>query len=359
MERQPARPRMSRRLAVVASVLVLFSGCAKPAPFGEANQIAVATSNEIWNALESEIVAALEPRIFTVRDERVFEVAYIQPAEIAETRLRRMRHVLLIGSAQEPVIAEALAGRDWEGLTLPVLIQLEEVWAQNQLVTVALLPEAAEPHVLEPLLPRIGELYLRRLGDHIRSQMAVTMPNERLAKRLRRAGGFTLEVPRTYDYRQLEPNLFVFRHEDPGTVPVIRTVLVDSRARGSVEWTAEGAGAWRAELAERLHQPPHVTETLADWMQGQVAGEPAIRIQGVWSTPLGEWPSAGPFISRMVECSDRVFLIDASLYSPGDEKYQYMYQLDMILDTFRCPVADPPPAGSPAFVMVSRTRARG
>lgn len=341
MKRGPVRRPVVHLITTVAGMVGVFSACQKPAPVGTANEIAVVASSEVWDVLEHEIVAALEPRTFTVRDERILHVAYAEPADVASTELRRMRRILLIGSLREPLIEEALAGRKVDGLTPPTVLLLPDVWAKNQRVIVALLPEAAEPRVLESLLPRIADTYLRQFEHHIRRGMAVIPRNERFVEQLRQVVGVTLAIPLTYRSERPVPGVFVFRQEEQGFTPVVRTIALDSRARGAVDWTTDAAESWRAELAERSNQPPHVTETLPRRaLQGQLAGQPTIQIRGVWSNPPGEWPSAGPFVARMVECADRVFLIDAWVYAPVDAKYEYVYQLDRILDTFRCP-ADP------------------
>lgn len=337
MQRGIVRPDIVARIAVAAIVVGLSTGCDKPRSVGKVHEIVVATSPEVWTPLEQEIVAALEPSTFTVRDEQIFDVAYVAPTDTAWRRLRHMRQILLIGSAREPLIAEALDRRGADAFAGPVVVQVTDVWAKNQVVTIGLLPELAQPEVLRPLLPKINAIYREHLEDAVRIAMSATPTNERLAAQLRQLDGFTIGLPYAYDEEQPEPDLFVFRHEEPGGTPLNRTIIVNSRPRAGIDWTAEAARTWRAALARRVNTPPQLTETLRTGLQGLIAGQPTIQIQGVWSHPSGEWPSAGPFVARMVECSDRVFLIDASLYAPGDEKFGYMYRLDMILDTFRCP----------------------
>ena len=41
---------------------------------------------------------------------------------------------------------------------------------------------------------------------------------------------------------------------------------------------------------------------------------------------------------RAIVCEDqdRMYLLDAWLYAPGKEKYEYMIQLETILDSFSC-----------------------
>ena len=65
----------------------------------------------------------------------------------------------------------------------------------------------------------------------------------------------------------------------------------------------------------------------------------AIQIQAQWRNPPERgWPAGGPFITRAVTCEsqDRTYYVDAWLYAPGKEKYEYMIQLETILDSFRC-----------------------
>jgi hypothetical protein len=321
---------------MLAVGLSTLAACDKPRSIGDANQILVVTPSQLWNSLEEDIKTALEPRTFTVRDERVFDVAHIDPADEGWGNLRMMRQVLLIGPQNEPAIAQALDAHRGEVPAPPTVVQVRNVWAQNQLVTVALLPPDGAANTAQPLLSGVGELYLRQFEEYARARMFVTRPNDELADSLRRNAGFVLVLPQVYRYSQLEPTLFVFRNDQPDPSRLIRNVTVDSRPRGEVELTAAAAGAWRDEIAQRTNQPPQVTEVLPESHSIEVDGRPAVQVQGIWSNPPGEWPAAGPFISRIVDCPDRVFLIDAWLYAPGISKYEYMYQLNTIMDSFEC-----------------------
>ena len=62
-------------------------------------------------------------------------------------------------------------------------------------------------------------------------------------------------------------------------------------------------------------------------------------MQATWRNPPGSgWPAGGPFITYGITCAnqDRTYFVDAWLYAPGREKYEYMIQLETILGTFRC-----------------------
>lgn len=324
------------RTLLLVSLFWGTSGCSNPPALGGANQILVVAPESVWQELEPDIKEALEPSTFTVRDERVFEVAHTDPSVGRWENLRVMRQLLLIGTAEDPIIAEAL--QEYRGAVPapPAVVQVRNVWAQNQLVTIALVSPGYDPAEVRALLPSIGETFLRQFEEYARARMFVTRPNVELADSLRQAAGFSIVVPQVYRYREVEPGVIVLRNDQPDPSSLIRNVTVTSKPSGEVEFSSESARVWREELAARTTTPPQVTEVLPEWHQIQIDGRNALQIQGIWSNPPGQWPAAGPFMSRLVDCGDRVFLIDAWLYAPGAAKYEYMFQLNTVLNSFEC-----------------------
>jgi hypothetical protein len=326
-----------RGIAVFAlSAAMFLAGCDKPQALGEASQILVAAPAATWQVLRDGINDALMPTMFTVRNESVFDVAHVDPMDEGWSNLRLNRQILLIGDVNDPVIAQALEENRGETPAAPAVFQVRNVWARNQLVTIALLPPDSGPAAAEPLLARIGEIYLTQFEEYAHARMFVSRPNEEMTDSLRRTAGFVLVVPNVYRVEQLEPAIWQFRNDQPDPSRLIRNITVASRPSGEVEFGSESAIEWRTELLDRLTQPPQVTESTQEWHELQVGGRRAIQIQGVWSNPPGQWPAAGPYIARMVDCGDRTFLVDAWLYAPGVSKYEYMYQLNTILGSFTC-----------------------
>jgi hypothetical protein len=329
-----------RRFPLLGTLLLLgltLPACDKPRSMGSVNNIVAGVPDSVWLALEPSVREALEPQTFTVRDERVFDVAHVDPSHSDWNNLRIVRQILLIGEPADPWVAQALDQVRGEPPAPPAVVQARNVWAQNQLVTVLLLPPGAAPDAAQPLLPQVGATFLRQFEEYARARMFVTGADSALADSLYRTAGFSMVLPRVYYHDQVRPGLWVARNDYPDPSQLIRSIYVAERSTAEVQMSAEGARQWRAELAQELTQPPQVTEeALHHADQVQVDGRNAVQIQGIWSNPPGEWPAAGPFITRLVPCGDRTFLVDAWLYAPGKGKYEYMFQLKSILDSFRC-----------------------
>lgn len=329
-------PLMRLSAAAVIGVTLMAAGCDKPRAIGGANEVLIAAPTAVWTSLEEGIKEVMEPRTFSFREERVFDIAHVDPSDERWSELRYQRQVLVIGSGSEPVVAEAVREFRGDVPTPPAIVQARNVWAQNQLVTVLVLPDDAHPSAAEPLLPELGDVYLRQYEEYARARMFATRPNTELAESLQANAGFSVILPQVYRHETPEPDVHVFRNDQPDPSRLIRNITVASRPLGEVGLSAEGAGAWRADLAERLTHPPQVTTVHEDVRQVEAGGQPGVQLQGEWSNPPGEWPAAGYFITRIFNCLDRVFLIDGWLYAPGVSKYEYMYQITTILDSFHC-----------------------
>ena len=326
-----------RHSALALLAAAALAACDKPIAIGDSEKVVVAARDSVWTALRDEIQEAIEPRIFTVRDELIFEVSQVDPTTQPWGDLRHIRRVLVIGEPTDPWVAEALDEAGARRTTPPAVLHTRNVWAQNQEVTIVLLPPGGDPSEAGDLIREAGEGMIQRYEVESRSRMFATGVDSTMADSIRRTAGFWLLAPEVYRVVSPEENVVMIRNDNPDPAQLIRQVNVAWRPAGEVEPGPEAALAWRAELAERVTQPPQVTDPeIAEVRQLTQNGRPAVEIHGIWSNPPGDWPAAGPFITRMVECPDRTYLLDAWLYAPGRSKYPYMIQLNTLLDSFRC-----------------------
>lgn len=324
------------RLAVLSLCALALAGCDKTVAWGEVNSIIVGASAELWEASGDAITNGLQPTIFTVRDEHTFRITHQDPLASDWGLLREFRQVLLIGSAEDPWIADALeAGPGPDPPDPPEIFQLYDVWAIGQLVTVLLLapgsgPDEAEAHV-DDLLALLDGQY----RDYLHARMFVSGLDSLLADTLRATGGFALELPVIYRWSR-EDSVFIFRNDNPDPSELIREVAVTWRSPIPETPTDGDMLDWRLSLSREYYADEQLVAE--DVEPGRAVDDAAYEIHGIWESAPGAWPAAGPFLTRWKTCpaQDRLYLIDSWLYAPGRDKYEYMLQLRYILDSFEC-----------------------
>lgn len=329
------------RIAIaLATVALLLSACERPRSWGEYNSIIAVTSEDQWRAVSDIVESALEVRVVTVRAEKTFVVTHQDPFRPEWERLRRFRQMLLIGTADDPWMSKALGLTKRDSFDPPEMFQVEDVWARGQTATVLLLttPGAGE---VEQFMEPLHDLLDRKYREWVRSRMFMTGSNEALADSLWDLAQFRIVLPQLYKQRR-EDSVFIFRNDNPDPSELIRQITVTWRTYSPEGISQEELLAWRQEVVDGHFDYPQVVDLdLLDTrrlQQGDVIME---EVRAVWANPPEDaFPAGGPLITRAIPCphQGRDYLVDAWLYAPGRNKYQYILQLETILDSFRCSV---------------------
>ncbi len=337
-----ALTRLSMRRMLVPMLLVIgLSACDKRMAYGDADSIIIATSPALWAQIEDTTYALLEPPVRTVRNERTFQVTYQNPTDSLWITLRQFRQLLVVGSTSDHWVAEALkeARRDPEELNPPEIFQVRDVWAKSQLVTVAVLNDSNSAPESLGLMPEVHDLLDQQFREFVRARMFVSGPDTALASMLERDAGFTMMIPSVYRWSTMD-SVYRFRNDNPSPSELIREVAVAWRTTPLEEITPELIAAWRDELiAEYYPNPQNTLLDNPEWRRLQLGADTIYQLQSSWVRPPESInPGGGPFISRVVGCSDqgRTYLLDAWLYAPAKDKYEFMIQLETILNSFRC-----------------------
>ncbi len=325
-------------LSVIGLCALALSGCDKTGAYGEANSIIVGAPMELWEAVGDGLIEGLEPTIFTVRDERTFKITHQDPLGPEWDLLREFKQVLLIGSVDDPWIAEALEERPRpEAHDPPEIFQLFDVWARGQLVTVLLVPPGGGAADVASQLDELHELLDRQYRQFVLARMFVSGHDSLLIDTLLAQGGFSLDLPRVYRWDRRD-SVFIFRNDNPDPAELIREVGVTWRTPIPEGMDREGILEWRLRIAREYYTDEQVVEEEIEGGPGGIGDRLAYQIQGVWQNPPGAWPAGGPFLARTISCpqQDRLYLLDSWLYAPGRDKYEYMLQLQTVLNSFEC-----------------------
>ena len=333
---------LTRRLAMA---LVLGSALAvacdtRGLSYGDPNSIIAVMSPELWQETSEEVYAQLERTVVTVRDEKTFTVTYQAPYDEHWTNLRRFRQMLLVGTLSDPWVQEALEETQTNvEVTGPGLYRIRNVWSLDQEVTLVVVPESGAAGELEEHLPAIQARLDQEYRAYATERMYMSGVDSALADTLATEAGFSILVPDVYRWMQ-SGSTYVFRNDNPDPSELIRQIGVEWRSPAPAALGLEELLAWRADLAAA-----HYTEPQAFVEEGMTVdtvsfgGQTAIEVRAQWRNPPDRgWPAGGPLIIRAVTCDaqDRTYLLDAWLYAPGHEKYEYMIQLETLLGTFEC-----------------------
>lgn len=327
-------------LSSLAVALLAVAGCdldrTRPA-HGDASSIIVVAMDSVWTAAGQDIEGTLEPRIFTVRDEKTFELTHVSPVSEDWLELRRFRQVLAIGVPGDGWI-DAVLERYPETVQPPAIIEQVDVWARNQLVTAIVLPPGSGPDAVLSQISAVRELLDRRFRVYAQQRMFLSGADSALSDTLRMERGYSVLVPAIYRRTALE-NADVFRNHSEMRGILLRGIYIAWREGIVEDLTPEMALAWRDSASASAYDPQQrVQRERIESRPITVNGAQGIEVQGVWSSQEPSWPAAGPFIDRIILCPEqnRTYYLDAWLYAPGKRKYEYMIQLETILDSFRC-----------------------
>lgn len=331
------------RALTVALLTAVLAGCGeKGMTYGEANSVIAVTDAARWETVSQEVYDALEQTIQTVRDEKTFTVTYQEPYGEHWNNLKRFRQMLLIGTLDDPWMEEALdASRTRIDIEGPGVYQIRNSWSRDQTVTLVVLPDDGSLEAFPAMLAEVEETLDRQYRDYARNRMYFSGVNNALSDTLAAEAGFRMILPQVYRW-QRQDSVLIFRNDQPDPSELIRQVTVTWRSPAPASLSTEEIIEWRQSIADALYNEPQ--EIIREGMAVeslQIDGHDATRIQTQWRNPPDRgWPAGGSVIVQTMTCDaqDRMYLIDAWLYAPGRRKYEYMIQLETILDTFDCEV---------------------
>lgn len=323
----------------------LVGACDHPTAFGEADSLIIVADSALWGGLEQETYAALEPTVFTVRSEKTFHVTHVSTTSSELGQLLLWRQVLVFGGSDDPRVQAIL---DKAGKTSAPeagdIVQADDVWALNQLATAIVLDPADPAASWRAALPGLAEMLDHQFREYAVSRMWVSGVDTAFAARLRARYGVTLRAPQIYHGRILDDGRIRLRNDRPSPADRIRSILIERREPGSAASSPgtpldpEAVFTWRDGIDSTAYNVPQSIERVdMEPRPFQLEGAPAIEVHGIWHDEAA-YPAAGPFIARAVRCPDATWFFDAWLYSPHpeDSKYEYLLQLQAILDSFRC-----------------------
>ena len=160
-----------------------------------------------------------------------------------------------------------------------------------------------------------------------------------LADTLWNEAGFAMLLPEVYQHRLVD-SVHIFRNDNPSPSELIRQFAVTWRTPIPEELSQDELLAWRTGLTDEYYVYPQVVDMDLEQSRQLQLGDLVIdEFRATWSNPPEDlFPAGGPLIVWSVPCpaQNRHYMVDAWLYAPGRDKYQYLLQIENILSSFRC-----------------------
>jgi hypothetical protein len=334
------RTRAKIRPAIVALAVAgayPAAGCGLPTALGEANSLIVVAPDSVWEQVEDDTYAGLERTVHTTRDEKIFNVTQTDPTSGEVSQLLLWRQVLVFGSPEDANVRRITAAAGRESVAPGDLVQASNVWARGQLATAVILQPGREIESWREILPALSELLEEQFRQYVLDRMFVSGVDSVTADFLRETYGISLKVPRVYRRVQREGDIVLIRNDNPDPSELIRSILIQRGAPVDSMWPAM-AYVWRTTIDDRQYNVPQDFDVIAGSGRAfELNGSEAVEVRGTWRDRAA-YPAAGPFVARAVRCGEDVYYLDAWLYSPNPRrsKYEYMTQLEEILDSFSC-----------------------
>ena len=325
-------------LGALLYLCVAACGEGLPAAVGDLDDIVVAAQPELWGRIQRRLETRLEPSHIATRGVRAFQVSHADPAQEAWVEQRRARQLLLIGTATDPWVEEALSHLGGQPLAAPALAETGNVWAQDQRVMVLLVPDGDAPGAVFDRLDELRTLYDQRYREWVVGRVFTAGTNQALADTLLAQSAFSVLIPRDYEWTRAE-DTYLFRKTEPDSAGVIRHITVTWRSPIPRDMQGAGLLGWRQQVAAE-HYGIRQRVWLANVKATQTThrGNLAFQLVGMWENTRRDGPPRGPFILRAVVCQsqDRIYLLDAWLWTPDQEQNAHLVELESITNSFRC-----------------------
>ncbi len=338
----PTRSRKSARIEArfLLAVLLLPVACDRPPAFGEANSLIVVGDESVWLQVEAETYEQLEPTVFTIREENKFNVTHVDPGGSELEELLLWKQVRVFGGPGDPLI-EAIASEAGSTPEAGAILQAGDVWARGQVATAIVLEPGHEADSWRAALPGVVAMLDAQYRTYALTRMFASGEDTLLSQQLASQFGVRLRAPQIYHGSVGEDGIIRLRNDNPRPSQRIRSVLVERVATDSADTglvDADAVYAWREGIDSVAYNVPQRFERApVEPRSFDLDGANGIEVRGIWEDE-GTFPAGGPFVARAVVCPDAVWFFDAWLYSPNPRasKYEFLMQLEEILDSFRC-----------------------
>ena len=339
-------------IAVIVLVSIFyFTACEttnKPAQGLEDEIYVVADSTE-YAELSPALDSAFQKIIYTPQPEKLFTLIRISPNELE--RYSHKKNILIVAPLNSGSLTSQFINSSVDSAAIEqikekkdFIIRKENLWARNQLVMILTAPtiQELEYNILnnkDNLLYAFQKISDKRLEQSLYNAKYEQKP---LEGKLLKEYGWLIYVQADFKLALDVPqDNFVWLRRSPGS-DMERWVFIHWIDNASPAYlTEDSVRAIRNRMTKKFYRTTddsaYVVIASDYYMSSEVNfhGKYAIFTQGLWE--LNIKGMGGPFVNYFFydEKTQRIYMIDGSVYAPRYYKRNLIQQMDVTLQSFR------------------------
>lgn len=344
------RPRYFAFLFIALSIIVLsLSSCGtKSQAYGEEDEIYIVADSAEYFQLEPTLLQVFSKVIYTPQPENLFELKRKSFEEFGKTRNKK--NIILIAPLNSNSETSKFIGSILDSTVLSMVQSGKEfyfnkydLWAKEQLVMIITAPTIDDLN--KDLLSEHENLlyHFQKMSNNRLSQSLYKPQYEKkdIQAKLLNKYGWIIYVQADFLLAKENPeDNFVWLRRAPGS-DMERWIFVHWIEKGSPEFlNPDSIQTERNKLTEkyyRSYDDSAYVEIADDYKTtGEVNfnGRYAIMTQGLWR--MNDKSMGGPFINYTFydEKSQRIYMVDGSIYAPKYQKKKLIQQVDVMLQSF-------------------------
>jgi hypothetical protein len=321
------------RILLALAFLPLFPGCIPsykpPRGAGKLTEIIVISDLELYSEVESLLVSNLGREIHLPTTERVFDLKRVAPDELLKFRYRQ--NCLILGLTGDAIIDSVLTPNARKDL----LSGKSHVFNGNDLFVPeqsVLIVAAPTTHKLSEVLTNRRQVIFDYFAQGVRNRIKGILYKdgymEDLASELESNYGFSISIPPNWIVARKEFGFVELMHHRPDR---IISIYWQNMPKPRID-RAE-AIVIRNKISAIYRDNDHIQDDFTDFYWVDFHNVITAKLDGVWQND--EKVMGGPFRCYLFWSAGRLYAIDFHVFAPGEKKWRWIQQLEIICDTFR------------------------
>lgn len=344
----------------VLCMLLLWSACGsdfsdrmrpKPSAFGPLNKMVVVAEPLAWNELSDTVKYFFAaPYPILPQPEPLFDIMHYSPEDLAEKSGRRhlRTYLILVDASDTTSRSYKMARSDLkevgaEGMDKSMLIKVaRDKWAKNQLLVYVV---AENTDLISTALTRNHSSIIDRIRKFEASaregQIYTAGRNVSLSRMVADSLGVGLEWPKSAQVARVNRNVAWVRMETEKSSSSV--VITSMEYTDPSQLSRDSMVQKRNDLMERQIRSgsPGSKMVVNDedlpltHRNIMLTGYNTYELRGVWE--MTDDFMGGPFVSYFVlsDNLDSIYIIDLFVYAPGEDKREYLQELEHIATSLK------------------------